>query len=104
MTYSLKFIQKFVSANTLHFFFLFLWLCVILSINVHTQHFVSSLDYNLPFFELTKVILAKIQLLIFIFLFFFFFVSVNVTKFFRSNKIILLLFTYGFLQFVPFFF
>lgn len=104
MTYSFKFIQKYILANTLYCFFLSLWLCVILSINIHAQHFESSLNYNSSIFELIKIILAKSQLLIFIFLLFFFIVKVKVVNFFSSNKIMFLFFIYGFLQFFPFFF
>jgi O-antigen ligase len=75
-----------------------------LSINIHAQHFESSLNYNSSIFELLKIILAKSQLLIFIFLLFFFIVKVKFVKFFSSNKIMLLFIIYGFLQFFPFFF
>ena len=104
MTYSFEPIKKYILANTLYRFFLFLWLCVILSINIHAQHFESSLNYNSSIFELLKIILAKSQLLIFIFLLFFFIVKVKFVKFFSSNKIMLLFIIYGFLQFFPFFF
>ena len=104
MTYSFKLTKKNILADALYYFFLSLWLCVILSINIHAQHFESSLNYNLSIFELSKIILAKSQLLIFILLLFFFILKVKIVNFFLSNKIILLFFIYGFLQFFPFFF